>query len=57
MTLPSHQREVTAHTHNLRGISSCLITAEEVAAQMVFVTKENPVSAGGGKTVKTKQNP
>ena len=37
MTLPSHQREVTAHAHNLRGISSCLITAEEVAAQIVFV--------------------
>ena len=46
MTLPSHQREVTAHTHNLRGISSYLITAEEVAAQMLFVTKGNPVSAG-----------
>ena len=37
MTLPSHQGEVTAHVHNLRGISSCLITVEEVAAQMVFV--------------------
>ena len=66
MTLPSHQREVTAHAHNLRGISSCLITAEEVAAQIVFVTPSmthhlcSPrkiLYQLGGKTDKTKQNP
>ena len=54
MTLPSHQREVTAHTHNLRGISSCLITAEDIAAQIVFVFYNglnglNGVMSYGGK--------